>query len=43
VIWIPSPSWPFTMCIFQIWLPSQACRWEEGNIHPYNGTIGSIT
>lgn len=32
VIWIPSPSWPFTMCIFQIRLPSRGCGTEKKNI-----------
>ncbi|TNN28567.1 hypothetical protein EYF80_061283 [Liparis tanakae] len=26
VIWMPSPSSPFTMCIFQMKLPSRGCR-----------------
>ncbi len=41
VIWIPSPSWPFTMCIFQIRLLSRGCR-EEGDIYPYGETIRNV-
>lgn len=42
VIWIPSPSWPFTMCIFQIRLPSRGCGEEEEDIYPYGGTIRNV-
>lgn len=33
VICMPRPSWPFTRCIFQIWLPSLCYKRAQTNTH----------